>query len=76
MSGLDILTGARDDYAVLLQYVGITEKANIVLAFDNKASFSACEITAQYIGDNDSHIVINSGHISFNADFLWFLLKR
>lgn len=72
MSGLDMLAGTRDDYTVLLQYAGVTEDADIVLAFDNKASFSACEVTAQYISDNESHIVINSGYISFNTDSLWF----
>lgn len=72
MSGLDMLAGTSDDYTVLLQYVGITENANIVLVFDNKTPFSACEVSAQYIGDNNSHIVINSGHISFNSDYSWF----
>ena len=72
MSGLDMLAETSDDYTVLLQYVGITENANIVLVFDNKTPFSACEVSAQYIGDNDSHIVINSGHISFNSDYSWF----
>jgi hypothetical protein len=58
MSGLDMLAGTSDDYTVLLQYVGITENANIVMVFDNETPFSACEVSAQYIGDNDSHIVL------------------
>jgi len=52
--------------------VGITENANIVLAFDKKASFFTCAVTV-YIVDDESHIVINSGYISFNTDSLWFL---
>lgn len=34
-----MLAETKDDYVVLLQYVRITENANIVLAFDKKASF-------------------------------------
>ncbi len=72
MSGLDMIAGTRDDYGVELQYEGMTENANIVLAFDDKASFSACEVVGDHIDSHESHIVIRSGEISFNTGFLWF----
>lgn len=72
MSGLDRLAGTSDDYTIVMHYEGVTEHADIVLAFDNKAAFSTCNIIADYVDHNKSHIVIQSGKISFNTDFLWF----
>lgn len=76
MSGLDRIADTPDDYTVVLQYKGMTEHANIVLAFNNKAPFSACNIVADYIGNNKSHIVIHSGEISFNTDVSWFFNEQ
>lgn len=76
MSGLDMLANTSDDYTVRLHYAGITDNADIVLSFDNKSSFAACTIDAQFVGQNQSHIEIQSGKISFNTGFLWYFNQQ
>ncbi|WP_292989371.1 hypothetical protein [Nitrosomonas sp.] len=70
MSGLDRLAGTSDDYMLTLQYEGLTNAADIVLDFDNRASFAACRVTGFFL--NDKHAVIQQGHISFNTGLIWF----
>lgn len=72
MSGVDMIAGTPDDYTVELQYLGITENAHIVLAFDDKADFSVCKIVGNHINNDENHIAIESGKISFNPGILWF----
>lgn len=72
MSGIDMIAGTPDDYTVELQYQGITENAHIVLAFDDKVSFSVCRIVGNHINRDENHIAIQSGEISFNPGTLWF----
>ncbi|PTN11958.1 hypothetical protein [Nitrosomonas aestuarii] len=70
MNGLDRLAGTPDDYILTLQYEGLTDDADIVFNFDNRASFAACSLTGFFL--NDKHVVIQKGHISFNTGFIWF----
>lgn len=72
MSGLDGRQGTADDYTLVLQYAGFTERADIVIGFDDAVAFSACRITGAFLTPNDDHIVIREGRISFNAGFDWF----
>jgi len=72
MSGLDGVQGTSDDYTLILQYVGFTENADIVLGFDDTVAFSACRITGFFISPDEKHIVIQAGRISFNSAFDWF----
>lgn len=58
MSGLDGLQDTADDYAPVLQYVGFTEDADIVVGFDDTITFSACRITGSFLSRRDNHIVI------------------
>ncbi|MCP5245381.1 MAG: hypothetical protein H6937_05280 [Burkholderiales bacterium] len=70
MSGLDRLENTSDDYVLNLEYLGVTDEADITFNFDNKASFAACRITGFFL--NDRHVAIQEGHISFNTGFQWF----
>ena len=72
MSGLDMLAGTADDYAVQLQYLGITSEADIVIDFDNQAEFAECTVSGQTLGFDTQHITIRSGHISFNTGYSWY----
>ncbi|MCW5618579.1 MAG: hypothetical protein KIS65_05125 [Nitrosomonas sp.] len=72
MSGLDGLQDTADDYAPVLQYVGFTEDADIVVDFDDTITFSACRITGSFLSRRDNHIVIQAGRILFNSGFAWF----
>ncbi len=72
MSGLDRLAGTADDYTVTLRYDGFTDNADIVFDFDNEASFAACRITGNFIDQEQKHITITKGRISFNTMFSWF----
>jgi len=72
MSGLDGVQGTSDDYTLVLQYVGFTEDADIVIGFDNSAAFSACRITGFFIQSSENHVAIEKGRISFNTEFDWF----
>ena len=72
MSGLDRIAGTADDYTVELHYAGFTDNADITLAFDDKVTFSACEIQADFLGGNHNHLVIQTGNISFNSNFPWY----
>lgn len=70
MSGLDMIAGTADDYTVMLRFDGFTDVADIVINFDNTASFAACSITAIFISQN--HLSIINGQISLNTGFSWF----
>lgn len=70
MSGLDMIAGTADDYTVTLRFDGFTDVADIVIDFDNQASFAACSVTGILI--NQNHLRITSGRISFNTEFSWF----
>lgn len=71
MSGLDMLQDTKDDYKVQLQYAGVTDTADIVIAFDDQTAFAACAISGQYIGFNTTHLEVVSGQISLNTGFAW-----
>ncbi|MDP1558148.1 MAG: hypothetical protein Q8K59_01770 [Nitrosomonas sp.] len=72
MSGIDMLAGTADDYKLILRYEGFTDSADIVINFDNKASFSACHITGTFLPQHQNHFIVTDGKISFNTDFFWF----
>lgn len=72
MSGVDRIAGTADDYTVELQYVGFTDSADIVMTFDDKVTFSACEIEADFLAGNHNHLVIQNGKISFNSNYPWY----
>ena len=71
MSGLDRLAGTADDYTVQLEFVGLSDNADIVFSFDgSRASFAVCEIRAVQI--DPLHFTISQGRIYFNANIAWF----
>ncbi|CAE6499682.1 conserved hypothetical protein [Nitrosomonas nitrosa] len=71
MSGLDRLAGTTDDYTVQLEFVGLSDNADIVFSFDgSRASFAVCEIRAVQI--DPLHFTISQGRIYFNANIAWF----
>lgn len=72
MSGLDRLADTADDYTLTLQYEGLTDTADIVFNFDNKASFASCTFSGAFLSGNRDHFVIKIASISFNEDFFWF----
>lgn len=72
MSGIDLLAGTADDYTLTMQYVGFTDAADIVLAFDNLASFSACTLSGVFLNKRRDHFTIQAASISFNDGFSWF----
>ena len=72
MSGVDRLAGTADDYSVTLRYDGLTDEADIVFDFDDKASFAACNVTGNFTDQERNHITITKGRISFNTMFSWF----
>lgn len=72
MSGVDMLAGTADDYKLILRYDGFTDSADIVINFNNKASFSACSITAMPLQQHQTHFAVIDGAISFNTAVLWF----
>lgn len=72
MSGLDGRQGTTDDYTLVLQYAGFTDRADIVVGFNDAVAFSACRITGSFLPHRDDHIVIREGQISFNPGFDWF----
>ncbi len=72
MSGLDGQQATADDYTLVLQYAGLTDRADIVIDFDNTVAFSACRISGSFFPRRDDHIIIQEGRISFNSQTAWF----
>ena len=70
MSGLDEIASTADDYTLNLSYAGMTNSCDIVLDFDNAASFASCAVGGLFI--NSTHVRITSASISFNTGSSWF----
>lgn len=72
MSGVDRLADTVDDYTLTLQYEGLTDTADIVIEFDNLATFAACTFSGTFLKSNRDHFIIEVASISFNDSFSWF----
>lgn len=76
-SGINRTSGDSDDYALIVEYLGVVSDpenapdCDIVIRFDSiKTSFSVCSITASTLSSN--HYAITSGNIYFNDEVNWF----
>ncbi|MDF1740604.1 MAG: hypothetical protein P1U86_15690 [Verrucomicrobiales bacterium] len=61
MSGLDEIQGSADDYTLELEYIGVNDKADILIRFDGRSPFAAAQVAARKIEDN--HFAIIPGRI-------------
>lgn len=66
MSGLDEIQGTADDYTLKLEYIGVSDKADILIRFDGRSAFAAAGIAARKLEDN--HFALIPGRIiGYNA---------
>ncbi len=66
MSGLDEIQGTADDYMLELDYIGVADKADILIRFDGRSSFAAAQVAARKIKDN--HFAMVPGRfIGYNS---------
>ncbi|MBP0020137.1 MAG: PEP-CTERM sorting domain-containing protein [Cyanobacteria bacterium SBLK] len=78
MSGFDEIAGTDDDYTFELNFVGLTDTADILLAFDNsETSFAESQNSAtENLGMNNEtgneHRGITRSSIFFNSNYDWF----
>ena len=70
MAGLDEQVGTGDDFVLVLEYAGMDDSADIVLAFDDSQARLAAARTRALVGEGRAFIV-DSG-IYFNDSFNWF----
>jgi len=69
-AGLDEIEGTADDYNLLLQYVGLTNSADILIDFDDsRTGFAASVIGGFFIAAD--HVRISSNNIYFNTGYNW-----
>ena len=57
MSGLDEIQGTSDDYTLELDYIGVDDKADILIRFDGRSPFAAAQVAARKISDNHFSMV-------------------
>ncbi len=70
-AGVDEIAGTIDDYTLVLNYVGLTDVADIVIAFDDtQTGFAVSQSGADLI--NANHAAITSSRIYFNTGYNWF----
>lgn len=70
-AGVDEIAGTTDDYTLVLNYVGLTDVADIVIAFDDtQTGFAVSQSGADLI--NANHAAITSSRIYFNTGYNWF----
>jgi uncharacterized protein (TIGR03382 family) len=70
-SGLDEIAGTADDYTVVLNFLGLTTGADIVIDFDNaQTGFAVSQSGGTFLSAD--HIAINSTAIYFNSGSNWF----
>jgi len=75
MAGLDETAGTADDYIINLIYAGLDDGADIVIDFDNVASFASSSSSTTLIfspGSDFEHTRITSTSISFNTGYNWY----
>ena len=77
MTGVDEIAGTADDYTFALNFVGLTDAADILLGFDNSQTrFAVSESFGTLIDTNDNtenqHYRITRSNIYFNSNFNWF----
>ncbi|MEM9542911.1 MAG: PEP-CTERM sorting domain-containing protein [Cyanobacteria bacterium P01_E01_bin.42] len=77
MSGFDEIAGTDDDYTFALNFVGLTDAADILLGFDNnETSFAESQSFATNLGSNsetgNQHMAITRSRIFFNSNYDWF----
>jgi hypothetical protein len=70
-SGLDEIAGTSDDYTVVLNFLGLTTGADMVIDFDDaQTSFAVSQSGGTFLGSG--HIAVNSTAIFFNSGSNWF----
>lgn len=70
-AGVDEIAGTIDDYTLVLNYVGLTDVADIVIAFDDtQTGFAVSQSGADLI--NANHAAITTSRIYFNTGYNWF----
>ena len=70
MSGLDGRSGTADDYALVLEYAGLDDAADIVIKFDNdEARFAVAKSRARLSG-NRAYML--ETRLYFNDSYNWF----
>lgn len=71
MNGLDETAGSADDYALTLDFVGLTNACDVVIDFDNaQTGFAVCQVSGDFI--SPTHVQITDANIFFNNGFNWF----
>ena len=70
MSGFDMIQGTADDYTINLIYAGLDSDADLVIDFDNLASFASTTGVALYAGSGHQQMVASGVH--FNTGPNWF----
>ncbi len=70
-AGVDEIAGTADDYTIVLNYVGQTNSADILIDFDNaQTGFAVSQSGAAFItGD---HVRITTNRIYFNTGSNWY----
>ena len=70
-SGVDETEGTADDYDLVLNYVGVSSTADIVIKFDNsETGFAVSQNGGTFVGPD--HVTLGSSRIFFNTNFQWF----
>jgi len=70
MSGYDMYQGTEDDYTINLTYAGLDNDADVVIDFDNIASFAST--TGFGLSISATHKQMFSTGIHFNTGWNWF----
>lgn len=70
-AGYDEIAGTADDYTLVVNFIGLTVAADIVVSFDDaETGFAVSKSSAQlYAGD---HAQITTNSIFFNTGFTWY----
>ena len=70
MSGLDGRAGTADDYVLVLEYAGLDDTADIVIAFDDdETRFAVAKSRASLLGDRAFML---ETRVYFNDSYNWF----
>ncbi|REK22218.1 MAG: PEP-CTERM sorting domain-containing protein [Planctomycetota bacterium] len=70
MAGLDGIQGTPDDYTINLIYAGLTTSADVLIDFNNAASFAGTSGIGLLAGPG--HKTVFATGISFNTGWNWF----
>ncbi len=70
-SGLDEIQGTADDYTYTLEFVGLTDGADILIDFDNdQTGFAVAQSGGRLLDVN--HAAVTTSDIFFNSNVNWF----